>query len=255
MTTRPPASITRLGCTEPWELQVSRGQIPWHSVVNIFGNTTALGSSAYGPLWAGLTGAGGTYTYPGSAVVMTLASASASDTAVVVTINGLDANYAPISENVALNGTTGVNTTKSYLRINSMLTYSGNAAGIITAKNGGTTYAQINAGEADTQASFYTVPAGYTFYQTYYQADSNTSVTGGTYVKLRTYYVDNAAGGVIHASLQTAFVQQLSIPLQFPLAYPEKCDIQYQLIGSGGAGAIANIYVGGILIKNNAGVA
>jgi hypothetical protein len=60
---------------------------------------------------------------------------------------------------------------------------------------------------------------------------------------------------VIHASLQTAFVQQLAIPLQFPLAYPEKCDIQYQMIGSGGAGSIANIYVGGILIKNDAGVA
>ena len=253
--TRPPSSITRTGTFEPWELQVSRGQIPWHSVVNIFGNTTALGSTAYGPLWAGLTGAGGAYAYPGSAVVMTLASASASDTAVVITINGLDANFAPITEDVALNGTTGVNTTKSYRRINSMLTFSGNAVGIVTAKNGGTTYAQINAGEADTQASFYTVPAGYTFYQTYYQADSNTSVTGGTYVKLRTYSVDNAAGGVIHAALQTAFVQQLSIPLQYPLAYGEKTDIQYQMIGSGGAGAIANIYVGGILIKNDAGTA
>ena len=77
-------------------------------------------------------------------------------------------------------------------------------------------------------------------------------MTSGAYVKLRTYLVDNAAGGVIHALNQTAFVQQLSIPLSFPVAFAEKSDIQYQLLGAGGAGAVANIYVGGILIKNDA---
>jgi hypothetical protein len=99
--------------------------------------------------------------------------------------------------------------------------------------------------------SIYTVPAGYTFYQTYYQADTNTSVTSGAYVRLRTYQVHRErTGEVITAELQTAFVQQLAIPLQFPVAYPEKHDIQWQMQGSGGAGAVANIYVGGVLIKN-----
>jgi hypothetical protein len=133
-----------------------------------------------------------------------------------------------------------------------METLSGNAVGNVTAVNGAVTYAKITAGNGDTQMSLYTVPAGYTFYQTYYQADTNTSVTSGAYVKLRTYLVDNAAGGVIHALNQTAFVQQLGIPLSYPQAFPEKSDIQYQLLGAGGAGAIANIYVGGILIKNDA---
>ena len=243
-------SITRVGKFEPFELQVSRGQISFHAPLNLFGNTTSLGSTAYGPLWEGLTGSGGSYAYPASAVVMTLVSSSASDTAVVITVNGLDANYNQISENVALNGTSNVNTTKLFLRINNMQTYSGNAVGAVTAINGGTTYAKITAGQADTQMSLYTVPAGYTFYQTYYQADTNTSVTSGAYVKLRTYTVDNAAGGVIHALNQTAFTQQLSIPLSFPFAFSEKTDIQYQLLGAGGAGAIANIYVGGVLIKN-----
>jgi hypothetical protein len=133
-----------------------------------------------------------------------------------------------------------------------METLSGNAVGNVTAVNSAVTYAKITAGNGDTQMSLYTVPAGYTFYQTYYQADTNTSVTSGAYVKLRTYTVDNAAGGVIHALNQTAFVQQLSIPLSYPFAFPEKSDIQYQLLGAGGAGAVANIYVGGILIKNDA---
>jgi hypothetical protein len=245
-------SITQNGRFEPFELQVSRGQITWHEPLNLFGNTTALGSTAFGPLWEGLTGAGGAYVYPGSAVVMTLASSSASDTAVVIRVIGLGAGYVLQTEDVALNGTTGVLTTKSFLRINKMETLSGNAVGNVTAVNGAVTYAKITAGNGDTQMSLYTVPAGYTFYQTYYQADTNTSVTSGAYVKLRTYTVDNAAGGVIHALNQTAFVQQLSIPLSYPFAFPEKSDIQYQMLGAGGAGAVANIYVGGVLIKNDA---
>jgi hypothetical protein len=244
------SSATRQGAYEPFELQVSRGQVDGHAPLNIFGNTTALGSTAYGPLWEGLTGSGGAYAYPGSAVVMTLVSSSASDTAVTIRINGLGADFVLQTEDVALNGTTNVLTTKSFLRINSMETIVGNAVGNITAVNGGTTYAKINAGNGNTQMSIYTVPAGYTFYQTYYQADANTSVTSGAYIRLRTYTIDNPKGGVITALNQTAFVQQLLIPLQYPFIYPEKHDIQYQLLGSGGAGAVANIYVGGILIKN-----
>jgi hypothetical protein len=244
-------SITRVGRFEPFELQVSRGQITFHEPLNLFGNTTSLGSTAFGPLWEGLTGAGGAYAYPASAVIMTLASSSASDTAVTIRVIGLGAGFVAQTEDVALNGTTGVLTTKSFLRINKMETLSGNAVGNVTAVNSAVTYAKITAGNGDTQMSLYTVPAGYTFYQTYYQADTNTSVTSGAYVKLRTYTVDNAAGGVIHALNQTAFVQQLSIPLSYPFAFPEKSDIQYQLLGAGGAGAVANIYVGGVLIKND----
>jgi hypothetical protein len=244
-------SITQSKRSEPFELQVSRDQIAGHTALNLFGNTTSLGSTAFGPLWEGLTGSGGNYVYPASAVVMTLASSSASDTAVTIRIFGLGANFVLQTEDVALNGTTGVVTTKSFLRINKLETIAGNAVGNVTAVNGGTTYAKITAGNGLTQMSLYTVPAGYTFYQTYYQADTNTSVTSGAYVKLRTYTVHNElTGSVVTAELQTAFVQQLSIPLSYPIVFPEKHDIQYQALGNGGAGAVANIYVGGVLIRN-----
>jgi hypothetical protein len=244
-------SITQSKRSEPFELQVSRDQIAGHTALNLFGNTTSLGSTAFGPLWEGLTGSGGTYVYPASAVVMTLASSSASDTAVTIRVFGLGANFVLQTEDVALNGTTGVVTTKSFLRINKLETITGNAVGNVTAVNGGTTYAKITAGNGVTQMSLYTVPAGYTFYQTYLQADTNTSVTSGAYVKLRTYTVHNElTGSVVTAELQTAFVQQLSIPLSYPIVFPEKHDIQYQMIGAGGAGAVANIYVGGVLIRN-----
>ena len=203
-----------------------------------------------GPLWEGLTGTGGNYAYPASAVVMTIASSSASDTAVSILIEGLGADYVPQTETVALNGTTNVSTTSSFLRINRMSTVAGNAVGNVTAINGGTTYAKINAGVGDTQMSLYTVPAGYTFYQTNFTAGGNSSVTSGAYVKKRTYVVDNTKGGVITLQAQTVFVQVNELPITFPIGFPEKHDIQWQFQGAGGAGAAAYAYISGVLIKN-----
>jgi hypothetical protein len=243
-------SVTQVGTYEPFELQVSRGQIQGHENFKFFGYTVALGSTAMGPLWEGLTSSGGNYAYPASAVVMTLVSSSASDTAVSILVEGLGAGYVLQTEVVALNGTTDVNTTKSFLRINRMSTAKGNAVGNVTAVNGGVTYAKITAGIGDTQMSLYTVPAGYSFFQTNFTAGSNTSVTSGAYVKKRTYIVDNAAGGVIQAQAQSVFVQSFELPITFPIEFAEKTDIQWQMQGTGGAGAAAFAYVSGVLVQN-----
>lgn len=244
-------SITQSGLFEPFELQVSRDQILGHETIKLFGYTTTLGSTAYGPLWEGLTSAGGSYPYPASAVVMTLTSSSASDTAVSILVDGCGANFVRQTEVVALNGTTGVVTTKSFLRINRLSTVVGNAVGNVTAINGAVTYAKINAGNGDTQMSLYTVPAGYTFYETNFTAGGNTSVTGGAYVRKRTLITDNAAGGVITAQAQAVFVQSYVLPITFPVQFTEKTDIQWQFYGSGGGGAVADSYVSGVLIKND----
>jgi hypothetical protein len=240
-----------VGAYEPFELQVARGQIQGHENLKFFGYTVALGSTAFGPLWEGLTGSGGTYAYPSSAVVMTLTSSSASDTAVSILVEGLGAGYVKLSETVALNGTANVNTTNSFLRINRLSTVAGNAVGNVTAINGGTTYAKITAGIGDTQMSLYTVPAGYTFYQTNFTAGGNSSVTSGAYVRKRTYIIDNANGGVINAQAQSVFVQAIALPITFPVKFTEKTDIQWQFVGAGGAGAAAYAYISGVLIQNN----
>ena len=64
---------------------------------------------------------GGRYVWPTSASTMTISSADANDTsagtgAQTVTINGLDANYAEISETVTMDGQIAATTTNSYLR-------------------------------------------------------------------------------------------------------------------------------------------
>lgn len=253
------SSATRQGAYEPFELQVSRGQVTGHAPIYIFGVTTTLGSTAYGPVWEGLTSSGGNYTFPTVAAQMWIYSSSASDTAVSIMINGLDANYNILTEVVALNGTTAIQTVNSFFRINSMITTVGNAVGTVTlysnsAKTGGTLYAQITAGNGNTQMSLYTVPAGYTFYQTYLQSNTNTSLTSGAYNKIRTLTnppIVNNLVSVGNILLQAVFPNIFSAPITFPLGIPEKTDTQWQLLASSGTVGIANIYVGGVLIKNN----
>jgi hypothetical protein len=244
------SSATRQGAFEPFELQVSRGQVDGHTPVNIFGFSTAVGSTALGPLWEGLTLSGGAYAYPSTAAPLVLVSDSASDTsALSIRIEGLGAGFVPLVETIALNGTTNVTTTNSFLRINLMTTTNGLNVGNVTAKISSTTYAKINAGIGQTQMSIYTVPAGYTFYLSYVQADASIGFTSSNYMKYAEYNKDNVSGE-INLLNQTTFVQSLNIPYSCPIAHTEKTDMQFEIIANTGSPFLANIYAGGILIKN-----
>jgi hypothetical protein len=248
--TSPPHSVTVQGSYEPFDLQVARGQIMGHDHLDLFGYSTVVGSTAMGPLWEGLTSAGGNYPFPASAGTISVVSASASDTAVTMLIDGLGASFEPITESVALNGTTPVVTTQSFLRINGVVTTSGNAAGNVTFTRGSTVIAQVNAGLGRTQMSVYTVPAGYKLYITYFQADGNTTTTSGAYMNTRLRTTLNPSGVVLITG-QTTFLTQFQIPYGVPVEILEKTDFEFQFQGSGGAGSRQNCYVGGYLIKND----
>ena len=242
-------SITQVGTYEPFDLQIARGQITGHDHLDLFGYSTVVGSTAYGPLWEGLTSAGGNYPFPTTAGVIIVVSDSASDTAVTMLISGLDVNYEPITESVALNGTTIVTTTQSFWRINKVTTTAGNAVGNVTFTRGATVIAKVNAGLGQTQMSVYTVPAGYSLYLTYFQADGNTTTTSGAYMntRLRTTL---RPSGVVLVSGQTTYLTNLQLPYGVPVEVPEKTDFEFQFLGSGGAGARQNCYAGGYLIMN-----
>jgi len=244
------SSATRQGAYEPFELQVSRGQVDGHTPLNIFGFSTAVGSTALGPVWEGLTLSGGAYAYPSVAAPLVLVSDSASDTsALSVRIEGLDANFAPLNETITMNGTTNVTTTNSFLRINLMTTTNGLNVGNITAKISSTTYAKMNAGIGQTQMSIYTVPAGYTFYLSYVQADASIGFTSSNYMKFAEYNKDNVSGEV-NLLNQSTFVQAFQFPFTCPVIHTQKTDIQFQVVSNTGSPFTANIYAGGILIKN-----
>ena len=236
-------SITQVGKFEPFELQVARGQITGHETLNVFGYATAV-STAYVAVWEN----NAAYVFPTVASTMLLSSSSASDTAVTVQIEGLDANYRRISETVTANGTSGVSTINTYWRINSVFTTVGVAVGTLYVKNaGGTTYAQITIGNGRTNMSVYTVPAEYTFYLGQTDAWSSTSVTSGVYATYRTLVVSST--GISNIVLQAPFLNSIGIERKFPTKFIEKSDIQFQCKSSGaglGIGTLAN----GILIQN-----
>lgn len=243
------SSITRMGTIEPFDLQVARGQIYGHSTVNIFGaNGSFTTTGTYLPVWENLTA----YTYPVAATTMHLASSvnTGSDkSGATILIQGLDASYNMISEIVALNGTTAVVTTKSYLRINNISVNSGTPTGTITLKDltDTTTYAQITAGNGRSQMSIYTVPAGYTFYLM--RTAGYTSLNGYTadYAVYRDYAVSST--GVITQTKQNPFTNNFISLRVMGRPYAEKTDIQYQVKGT--AAQFVNITVEGYLILND----
>lgn len=112
---------------------------------------------------------GGTYTPLMSASTLRFVSSSTDDDDGGIGCNGLvlygvDANYLPVTEVVTLNGTSNVDTVSTWLGVNRVsiflagtsLTNVGTIT--ITAVTGGTTQAQIPAGEGTTQQMIFHVP-------------------------------------------------------------------------------------------------
>lgn len=230
---------------EDFNLQVARGQIPGHSTVNIYGYQPAI-STTFVPVWENVA----QYTYPVAAAQMNLAGSSG-DTA-TIRIDGLDDAYEMISEDVVLNGTTPVTTTKLFLRINSMRVAVGSAtnpAGVVTLKNlaGTVTYAQINAGVGRTQAAMYTVPAGYTFFLS--RINVNTSLNGNDFCTYQNKTISPA--GVIQLTQQAPFAINYETQRVMPRPFLEKTDIQLMAKIQTGTGAVS-ISQEGYLIKGPA---
>jgi len=252
------ASVTRAGAYEPFELQVSRGQIMGHSTANIFAyGTTPATAGTFRTVWENM--ATTDYVFPSSASTMNLVSTVAGDTA-TITITGTDASYNLISENLVLNGTTNVPTTKSYFRINNISVSAGSATnptGVITLSVSSTVYAQINtqvvAGVTTSigtsQMAVYTVPNGYTFYGYRYGAYSSFNGNSANYTTYRA--LSNASSGVQKVIVQTPFNTTYEVQRHFPFPYPSGSDLRFQVASSAAAAAVVSINIGGVLIENN----
>ena len=245
------SSISRMGAYEPFDLQVSRGQISGHSTLSLFGYQSAVGNTKI-PVWENATA----YTYITSASTLTLVSTSASDDTVAkVLISGLDSSFNPISETLALNGVTGVTTVNSYFRVNSMILTSPGTSqttnvGTITLKQSSNVIAQINVGIGKTQMSIYTVPAGYSFYLDLAEVNTSNSYTSSNIITYSVQAINNVTG-VKLAVLQQPFVAiYLANRSTDPFIYAEKTDIQWQLVTSTATSVAAGVIIAGKLIKN-----
>jgi hypothetical protein len=242
-----PSSITSVGTYEPWELQVGRGQIAFHKQVFKFGSNPDVNGSNE-TIWD----AGGLYTYPSSALAMTVTSAAgtpADDNGVTVVISGLDEDYNEVSEEVTLAGSGTATTTQTFLRVfRAYVSGSQAPTGNLNITNGATTYARITLGENQTLMALWTVPAGYTAYilrgsLSVGTANTNQYVTGRLTAR--------EFGGVFRTqqkvTIQTGFLdQEYPIPLEFP----EKTDIEARAVSSGANNIVAATF-NIIYIKND----
>jgi hypothetical protein len=179
-----------------------------------------------------------------------MAFTSSLNETLVMRVEGLDDNYAIKTAIVTFSGSTvGTVTTGTdvFFRINAMQIISGSAADTIVASNNGTIYAQINPGTGRSQASIYTVPAGYTFYLERAQAFSTNN--GQQYCTYRVWS-QTITGGIATPSivLSAPFTQSYASTRVIPRPYLEKTDIQWQLMQS--QSAPGSIQLEGILIKN-----
>ena len=220
-------------------LAIAKGEVNGYSVRNIFGYNSSVGTT-FVPLWENAT----VYTYPTSALTMTVTS-NVADNGVVILIAGLDANYNQISETVTLAGT--VTTTNQYFRINDVVTVSGNALNDITISNGGITYAKVRGGDGKNQASIYTVPAGYSFYLMRIDAFCATAAQNNRQVFFRNLVC--LPNGVKLRVAETSFLELMHIQRQMPFRYDEKTDIQFQLRDSSGD-QFVSVFGEGVLVKN-----
>jgi len=210
--------------TQDFNLAVAQGKVPGVTGLSISGYRLS-NTTTFLPAWED-----GAYVYFPSAQVVRVWSDSASDTDVSVLINGLDANYVQQTETVVLtNGTTGVLTTKEFLRINSIsLTRAPNNVGLIHAGSSDKTITlayigtTANNSAGRSQMTIYTVPAGYTFYLT----QSNWYINSNSPAAYRSW--TQSPDGLINIILTFPILDNYNSTKVVPRPYPEKTDIQWQ---------------------------
>lgn len=161
---------------------VQKGKIPYHSAVLKFGSNPNI-STTEQDIWT----PGGSLTYLTSAATATIVSDDVNDDdgdtgARTIKIEGLDGSYAVTTEDITMNGTTGVTTTNSYLRIYRMQVLTAGSSevneGTITATST-TVQADIPAEQGQSLMAIYTVPAGYSAYifQYYFSIQKSNNIS------------------------------------------------------------------------------
>lgn len=246
------SSVTQRGLYEPFELQVSRGQISFHRNVTVFGFNPDVDTTQVS-VWP----LPSLITFPASALQMTVSSSSANDTAAgtgarTVVVQGLDANYNEVTETVTMNGQTAVTMTASLLRVNYAYVVtagSGNSAagniyigtGTVTSGVPATVYDIIKLDYNNTTTGSYTVPAGYTGYVSQGlfstgQASGSTQVEG----RLLTRGTNNIR---MTAAITTLNNGVANYVFEYPVAVPEKTTIEATAIGSANNNAVSSMFI------------
>lgn len=190
--------------------------------------------------------------YPWSALdtpqVVYVVTTNAADIG-VVTVEGLDADWNVVSEDVSVNGIGSVVTTTVFKRVFRLLftNTASNNVGVITARtvsSSGTIVAQIDAGVSQSLMAVYSVPSDHTAYLRALEVtvDSNKAA------RFRVLSSENGgAWRVKHtAEMEGIYIRSLEALLKFE----EKTDIDFVVLGATANNTSVSANFDIVLIKN-----
>jgi hypothetical protein len=240
--------------TVPYGLRVAQGTVTGATALNKFGFNADVDTTEE-TVWT----EGGSLNYPPAAGEVYISSSNTNDVAGsgtgvrTIKVQGLDANYTEIEEDISLNGQTQVITTKEYLRIYRAYTLTsgsnGASAGTIYVGTTGATagvpptvYASFGASN-QTQMATFTVPANKTLYvdDVVFTAAISLANNSAT-VKLvtREFGTNSFRTRVI----ETVQSNSNSVPFTYPLAIPAKTDIECRALASSNNNQISASFQG-----------
>lgn len=197
------------------------------SSIHKFGAVPAMSQNQSGTIWD-INDTPYPWSAFSSASTVTVDRASTDDADKVVTIEGLDANYLHISEDVTLSSATGNASTQSFIRVFRAFMHNGSAANVgnISIKVSTTVVAQITAGKSQTLMAVYTVPAQNNAYLI--KLDTTCQANADATVDVFCRYFGDNAFRVVHSFEVGGDGGQYMYQFGIPLVVPEKSDIDFR---------------------------
>jgi len=211
-------------------IDIARGHYNEFRPVQLFGFNRSVGTD-FETIY---NNGGGLYPFPAAAGTISAVS-SAADT-MGVYIEGLDANYAPISETITLTGTTPAIGSKSFLRVNKARITASNNAGNITLTIGSDTVAYIEATTGTHQAIAYTTPADTKLFIAGVSFASGT-VNPNKYLTGRAC-IETQGGPELHFWQSTWSLGFLQFDVKMPFVIPPRTDFSLEVKSSSGENEI-----------------
>lgn len=169
----------------------------------------------------------------------------------VLRVEGLNENYVEIMETVVLNGTTGVETSNTFLRVKNTLSLvvgtNKKSVGTITATGGGTTFFKIESTRPiTTQLGSYTVPLNHTFILT------DLTVIGERNISFNVMQMIRKSEELPEQSRLSILSTDSPYVSYFTAKIPEKTDIFFRSqIETGSGSKTVHVSFGGVLFNND----
>jgi hypothetical protein len=222
-------------------IPIAAGDLEGYSHINKFGFRDVIAGS-----WQTIWDKAADYAYYAAATVTAVAdnAGGADDDGGTVEVQGLDENYAPVTETLTIGGAASVAQFSRVFRARMVTANTGTTnEDEIRIKNGVNDVAVIIAGAGQTLMSLYTIPAGKTGYLMKLQGsiDANNDALFRLYAR--------PFGGAFNVKGQFGvFASGFNYDYPVPLRFEEKTDIEIKSLSQSGVGGGAIFDI--ILVDN-----